>query len=306
MFTFYAAIWRASAGRQIVLILLSLAIAGLAAVPLGYQREIINALTDRSATRDDLIFLCAGMMAAIMLSLGLKWLMGFRSNELGEDIIRLIRKAILRAFISEGAKASRTGEATTIITAEAEELGKFSGSAFSEPVVQIGTLFSVIGFIASTQPRLGVIAFLMILPQIVVVLYTQSQVNRMITERVHVLRRASSQVASGASQRLQQKIEAEFDTIYETRRRLFHWKLSTKFFLSAVNGVGMVSVLLIGGTMVLRGTTDVGTVVAATIGLGRLQAPTAFLIAFYRQVSANRVKYELLFDAFPDARQNGG
>jgi hypothetical protein len=34
--------------------------------------------------------------------------------------------------------------------------------------------------------------------------------------------------------------------------------------------------------------------VAATTGLTRLQGPTAFLIAFYRAVSANRVKFELL------------
>jgi ABC-type bacteriocin/lantibiotic exporter with double-glycine peptidase domain len=54
--------------------------------------------------------------------------------------------------------------------------------------------------------------------------------------------------------------------------------------------------------MVLDGKTDVGTVVAATMGLGRIQGPTSFLIAFYRQVSANRVKFELLRGVFtPDA-----
>lgn len=305
MLQLYSAIWRASSGRQIILILLSLAIAGLAAAPLSYQKEIINALSDGTATREDIIFLCLSMMVVILLSLGLKWLMGFRSNVLGEDIIRLIRKAVLTAFNSDGAKSSRTGEATAMVTAEAEELGRFSGSAFSEPVVQVGTLVSVIGFIASTQPGLGVIAILIILPQIVVVLYTQVRVNRLISERVHVLRRASSQVASGESQRLQEKITEEFDAIYETRRRIFHWKLSTKFFLSAVNGAGMVAVLMLGGALVLRDLTDVGTVVAATMGLGRLQAPTAFLIAFYRQVSATRVKFELLRDAFPDAPQGG-
>ena len=56
------------------------------------------------------------------------------------------------------------------------------------------------------------------------------------------------------------------------------------------------------GWMVLEGRTDVGTVVAATIGLGRIQGPTAFLIAFYRQVSANRIKFELLREVLqPDA-----
>lgn len=300
MFELYRAIWKASAGRQIVLILLSIVIAGLAAAPLSFQKEIINAMTDGVSTRETIIRLCAGMMAVILLSLSLKWVMGYRANTLGEDMIRQLRNLIFRAH-SNGSDAhrNRSGEVTAMITAEAEELGKFSGSAFSEPVVQIGTLISVIGFIATTQPRLGIIAFGIILPQVVVVLYTQVRVNRLISRRVHILRQVSGQVAAEEADTLAGEIEAEFDAIYETRRRIFQWKLSTKFFLSCLNGAGTVFVLLLGGLLVLRGQTDVGTVVAATMGLGRLQAPTAFLIAFYRQVSATRVKYELLRDAFP-------
>ena len=48
------------------------------------------------------------------------------------------------------------------------------------------------------------------------------------------------------------------------------------------------------GDVVFVDVPDVGTVVAATIGLARLQGPTKQLVAFYRQVSATRVKYELL------------
>ena len=51
MFQLYSAIWRASAGRQIVLILLSIAIAALAAVPLEFQRDIVNHLGSREFFR---------------------------------------------------------------------------------------------------------------------------------------------------------------------------------------------------------------------------------------------------------------
>lgn len=303
MLDLYRAIWRASAGRQMILIALAFAVAVLAAAPLSYQKEIINELTDGSATPEKVVWLCVGMMAVILLSLGLKWLMGFRSNTLGEDMIRLIRKAILTGFTSDEGNSKNAGQVATMVSAEAEELGKFSGSAFSEPVVQIGTLISVIGFIASTQPKLGLIAVLIIVPQVVVVLYTQVRVNTLISKRVHVLRQASGQITGVDVTTLQGEVEQAFDTIFETRRKIFHWKLSTKFFLSAVNGAGSVGVLMLGGALVLRGQTDVGTVVAATLGLGRLQAPTAFLIAFYRQASATRVKYELLRSAFPKESQ---
>ena len=88
MIDLYAAIWRVSGRRQIILILLSLVIAALAAVPLSYQKEIINTLTDGDMALNALLGLGAGMMAFILLSLGLKWLMGHLSGILGEDIIR--------------------------------------------------------------------------------------------------------------------------------------------------------------------------------------------------------------------------
>ncbi|MCV6585228.1 MAG: ABC transporter transmembrane domain-containing protein [Marinibacterium sp.] len=298
MFELYAAIWRVSWRRQIVLIILSIAIAALAAVPLNFQQDIINALTQKDVSPEHLTEMAAGMFAVILLSLSLKWLLGYRSGVLGEDVIRILRR---RIFLSGGTAPDSSatiskGKLTTMVSAEAEELGKFTGSAFSEPVVQFGTLVSVVGFIAATQPRLGMIAAGIILPQVILVLATQIRVNRYVAARVRILRQASDDMVSAQVQALSDDIQAQFDDIYETRRKMFLWKLSTKFVLSALNGAGTVAVLLLGGYFVLEGRTDVGTVVAATIGLGRLQAPTAFLIAFYRQVSATRVKYELLRD----------
>ncbi|MEO1275907.1 MAG: hypothetical protein AAFV96_11105, partial [Pseudomonadota bacterium] len=45
---------------------------------------------------------------------------------------------------------------------------------------------------------------------------------------------------------------------------------------------------------VLAPLDDVGSVVAATIGLSRLQQPWRQLVAFYRSLSIVRVKFELM------------
>lgn len=300
MFQLYRAIWRASAGRQIILIVLSIAIAGLAAVPLEFQRDIINHLTADDVSTDKLIYLGTGMMSVVLLSLALKWLLGYRAGTLGEDVIRLIRQRLLvRASDIKGSGEDvRKGTMSTAISAEAEELGKFAGGAFSDPVVQIGTLISVIGYISSTQPGLGMIAFSMIVPQIIIVLISQRKVNVFVAERVRILRGATDKLTVEDIDAVSKEVDALFDDIYETRRRMFLWKLSAKFLLSVINGAGTVGVLMLGGYLVLNGKTDVGTVVAATSGLGRIQGPTAFLIAFYRQVSANRIKYELMLELF--------
>ncbi|MEW2916750.1 ABC transporter transmembrane domain-containing protein [Ruegeria sp. ANG10] len=300
MLKLYAAIWRASAGRQIILILLSIAIAGLAAVPLEFQRDIVNHLTSNDISTERLLYLGTGMMSVILLSLALKWLLGYRAGTLGEDLIRMIRQRLLvrSSDLSETGEKMRSGTMTTAISAEAEELGKFAGGAFSDPVVQIGTLISVIGYISSTQPGLGMIAFSMIVPQIVIVLVSQRKVNVFVAERVRILRSSTDRLTTEDIDAVARDIEAQFDDIYNTRRRMFLWKLSAKFLLSVINGAGTVGVLMLGGYLVLNGKTDVGTVVAATSGLGRIQGPTAFLIAFYRQVSANRIKYELMLELF--------
>lgn len=304
MFDLYATIWRATWRSQILLILLSVAIAALAAVPLSYQKEIINALAASGTTRTQVLTLCGGMMGVILLSLALKWLMGFRSGVLGEDVTRRLRGAIYANGVEDNGQDLGKGTVAAAVTAEAEELGKFTGGAISEPVVQIGTLISVVSFIAATQPRLGLIALGMILPQAVLVLATQPKVNDLVARRVRILRRSTDRITEEDVDRASQEVMDGFDAIFETRRTMFLWKLSTKFLLSAINGAGTVIVLALGGLLVLEGRTDVGTVVAATTGLGRLQGPTTFLIAFYRQVSATRVKYELLREVVrrPDQR----
>lgn len=296
MFPLYGTIWRISSQRQIVLIALSLGIATLAAVPLKFQQEIVNLLTEGSFQASQLFLLGSGMIGVILLSLALKWSVGYRSNLLGEDAIRFIRTILLRRAVNEEKLNGDilTGTLSTAISAEAEELGKFAGIAFSEPVIQIGTLISVVVFVASTQPGLGIVAFAMIVPQITLVLFSQRKVNALLTERVRVLRRATDEISAPQLQSVVNTVLQDFDEIYEIRRTMFKWKLSTKFLLSAITAIGTVVVFMLGGLLVLRGTTDVGTVVAATMGLSRLQGPNTFLISFYRQVSANRVKFELL------------
>lgn len=296
MIQLYSAIWRVSGRRQIVLILLSLAIAALAAAPLKFQQDIVNLLTSGSFEKSQLFLLGAGMMAVIFLSLALKWLMGFLSQLLGEDVIRRIRRRLVTGAVDEETALGpiRKGALSTAVSAEAEELGKFTGGAFSEPVMQVGTLVSVIAFVASAEPGLGGIALLMILPQVLIVVFTQRKINKLLVRRVQVLRRASDKITAIELRNVVNSVLEDFDQIYGVRKTMFQWKLSTKFLLSSINGAGTIFIFMLGGLLVLEGRTDVGTVVAATLGLSRLQGPTGFLISFYREVSANRVKFELL------------
>ncbi|MBO9433592.1 ABC transporter ATP-binding protein [Ruegeria sp. R13_0] len=300
MIEFYKSILRTTGHRQVVNILLSLAIAALAAFPLNYQKEIVNGLTEKNISPGGLLWLGAAMGALITLSLALKWVLGYLSSVLGEDMIRKLRKRICNLSRENPAGSEKVayGAKATMVSAEAEQVGKFSGSALSEPIVQAGTLVVIVGYIAANQPSLGLIAIGMIIPQVFIVLLVQTRVNSLVSDRVHTLRKATNWLVD--PDRSAAEITPKFDEIYDTRSRIFVWKLSSKFVLSAINGAGTVGVLVVGGWQVLEGNTDVGTVVAATVGLTRLQGPTRQLIAFYRQVSATAVKFELLREAGVD------
>ncbi|MBY8975662.1 ABC transporter ATP-binding protein [Rhodobacteraceae bacterium NNCM2] len=296
MIQLYKAIWQHTARQQIILLVLSLIVAGLAAVPLEYQKNIINGLSD-GLTHDQLLVLGLQMIGIILVSLGIKWALGYQSGIVGEWVIMRLRKAVYRDAIgtepANGAPAQK-GTISTLISSEAETIGKFVGNAVAEPVLQWGTMISVVGYIAASQPRLGLIVVAIVVPQAIIVLTTQAKINALVRDRVLLLRKSINEITASDLRELKQSVLDDFDTIYDARRRIFIWKLSTKFVLSALNGVGLVTVLIIGGSLVIDGKSDVGIVVAATIGLNRIQQPWRLLITFYRNLSAVQVQFDLM------------
>jgi ABC-type multidrug transport system fused ATPase/permease subunit len=296
MWKLYEAIWRRTARRQIVLIILSAMVAVLAAVPLDYQKKIINGL-NQGIDAAEVFRLGAEMIAFILLSLALKWMLNYQASLAGEWAIRLLRTRVCEEannLRKDSERKLEEGTLANMISSESETVGKFVGDAVTEPVLQFGTLISVVGYIAVTQPRLGLLLLLVVIPQIVILVLTQTRINALVAERVLVLRRSINTITQRDIAEVQQMVLEEFDRIYETRRKIFIWKLSTKFALSAISAFGLVAVLVIGGWLVLEGESDVGIVVAATVGLTRIEQPWRLLAAFYRNLNAIKVQFELM------------
>ena len=297
----YRAVWRVSGRDQITLILLSLLVASLAAVPLKFQQLAINSLVDHgSVTR--LAWLCGGFLAAVLLSAGVKFLLGLKLASVGERVVLLIRERLYENHVAHGREAAaettgNSGALVAMLAAEAEIVGTFAGSAISTPVVQIGTLLSVIGFIAVSQPWLGVLALAVVVPQAAIVLALQPRINRRVRERVQSLRDVSSGISSDGASVPQPEIRAGFRAIYATRRRIFALKLSSKLALTSISAAGKVGILFLGGWLVLDGRSDVGTVVASLTGLARIEGPWRDLVSFFRSASTVRVKYTMLLPA---------
>ena len=303
----YAYVWRSSAAQQIVLIILAIIAAVLATAPLELQRHIINTLAGHEKF-ERLGWLCGGYLIAALSIGGLKYIVNIKSAGLGESMIRSLREEVLRSSSSSAnrdatpdeLRKNQSGALVTTISSQAEADGKFVGDCISTPIVQAGTLLSVLSYMLYTEPRLGVVVLLIAVPQLVVVPMIQRRINVHVRERSHTLVRAGDLMVDPALRggtspsSLLNEIRKAFETIYLARVAVFKLKFGLKFLISALQSTAVFVLLFAGGIMVLNGKTEIGIVVAFISGLDRVLEPWRELIAFFRSTSAARVQFDLI------------
>jgi ABC-type bacteriocin/lantibiotic exporter with double-glycine peptidase domain len=305
----YRAIWRVTGRQQLWLIALSMTVAALAAAPLKFQQLVVNSLVGGGDIRR-VAWLCAGILGAILLSAGLKFVLNYRLSVLGERIVLLIRERLYAHCVGRPAPgavgALKRGTLVTMLAAEAESVGEFAGEAIAEPLMQIGTLISVVAFILASEPWLGVLVLGVVVPQAGIVVALQGRLNQRVRERVQALRDASDRISESDLAQVEPEVIADFRGVFETERRIFRLKLSSKFALGVISGAGAVGVLFLGGWLVLNGESDVGTVMASLAGLARIDGPWRELVGFFRNASTVRVKYAMLVRAIMDRESMEG
>ena len=303
----HAYVWRSSASRQIVLIILAIIAVVLATAPLELQRHIINTLAGHEKF-EGLGWLCGGYLIAALAISGLKYIVNIRSAGLGEFMIRCLREEVLHSSSSspnpdatpDYTTKHKLGALVTTISSQAETVGKFVGDCISTPIVQAGTLLSVLSYMLYTEPRLGVVVLLIAVPQLFVVPRIQRRINVHVRERSHTLVHAGDLMVEPAlgdalsAGSPGSEIGKAFETIYRARLAVFKLKFGLKFLISALQSTAVFVLLFAGGIMVLNGKTEIGIVVAFISGLDRVLEPWREMIAFLRSTSAARVQFDLI------------
>jgi ABC-type multidrug transport system fused ATPase/permease subunit len=303
----YAYVWRSSASQQIVLIILAIIAAVLATAPLELQRHIINTLAGHEKA-ERLALLCGGYLIAALSIGGLKYTVNIKSSGIGESMIRSLREAVLRS-VSASINPDATPDETrkdksealvTTISSQAEAVGKFVGDCISTPIVQAGTVLSVLSYMLYTEPRLGVVVLFIAVPQLLLVPMIQRRLNVYVRERSHTLMRAGDLMVDPALRRgssagsLGSEIRKAFETIYFARLHTFKLKFGLKFVISALQSLAVFVLLFAGGIMVLNRKTEIGIVVAFISGLDRVLEPWREMIAFVRSTASARVQFDLI------------
>jgi ABC-type bacteriocin/lantibiotic exporter with double-glycine peptidase domain len=139
-------------------------------------------------------------------------------------------------------------------------------------------------------------AFSVFLPQVVFVPVMQRAINVRIAGRIATLREVSASMVARDSAAMESGSaqDLRIDQVFAFNMGIFKIKFSMNFLMNLVSHCGTAAILAIGGWFVLRGQTEVGTVVAFVSGLAKIIDPWGDLVNWFRDLTATTVRYELL------------
>lgn len=307
----YRYIWTISGRDQIGLCLLTLLVFPLAMAPLELQRRIVSDAIDGADLRL-LLVLCAAYLGVIVVQGGLKYALNLYRGRVSERATLNLREAIYHCvyIAPEGGATQHEDEAVdqgtvvSMLTAEVGKLGGFVGESLSFPLLQGGTMLAVLGYMIWVEPLVAIVAVAIYSPQLVVAPWLQSRINRHAKAGAERVREVGDFIVQhDATTDSEDGMPGEFKRltaqIFDLRMHINWLKYFLKFFNNLLGHLGPLSVLLVGGWLVIRGQTEVGTIVAFISGFERISDPWRQLVTFYRSVSNARVMYKLVVDTFP-------
>ena len=293
----YGFVLQVSRRQQAWLALLTLALLPLSMVPLDLQRRIVN---DAVAHAELERLLSYGLLylGVLLLQGGLKFARDLYLHGIAEGVTQILRRKIVRG---ETGEAIEDGTRQSILAAESEKVGGFVAESIALPLLQAGTVLSITGYMLAMEPLVALVAIAFLVPSLVAVGFSQPVLNRLSRSKIQVVRALGQAVlATGRPEPAGSAgLDALVERIYGLRLRFASLKIATKSFNNLVNGLGLLSILLVGGWLAIEDRTEIGIIVAFMSGYERMTGPVRDLLNFYRRLSMMRVQYRLVADAFP-------
>lgn len=297
---------RFSGWHQMALAGMSVAVFLAETVPLELQRRIVNDAFKGGAWGAILILCLTYGGLAIAQGL-LKLAMNIYRARVGEKAVRSLRltvEQLAQDAPEGGAGADAAGIETSMTLAEADPIGSFVGVYLSEPMLQGGILVSVFGYMAYLQPAMALVALAVFTPQLVFVPIMQRAINRRVARRIATLREVSGgmilETAAHAPDPVHDGQRARIEEVFRLNMGVYKLKFSMNFLMNIMHHLGTAGVLAAGGWFVVKGETEVGTVVAFLSGLSRVNDPWGDLVNWFRDLTVTATKYRLIAAAVRD------
>lgn len=324
----YKYILRYSAKQQVILTLLSI----LSFPALYYYLELPKLIINQAIEGENIsfpvsylgiefdqlefLYLTTGLfLLLVLVNQAFKYVINVYQGVTGERMLRRLRYdlycCILRFPLPAFRKKSQ-GEIIPMITGEVEPLGGFIGEAFAVPIFQGGYLLVIITFLVIQNWMMAVAAIALYPLQAYFIPKLQKKVNLLGKERVRLVRVLSDQLgesvsgieeihAHDTSNYMRARFSNQLGKIYDVRYRIYLFKFIIKFLNNFIQQLGPFFFYAIGGTMVIFGTLEIGTLVAAIGAHKEMAAPWKELLAYYQRHEDARIKYEQVIEQFEPA-----
>ena len=309
----YGYIYQNAFRSQVIVVLLTLALLPLSTVPLELQRRMLD---DAIAKSDTELLINLGLLyvGALLLSAAFKLGMRTQRELISARIVHSLRSSVYYCLYTivpvckwkrEGSDRIDEGAVVSMLSSEVEKLGAFSGAAVSGPLLQIGTLVFVLGYMFWVEPVVAALALALYSPQFVIVPLFQVRLNRLARKKAMKVRELGAFIVDNAeSELIGRDIPASYTSItgqiLDLRKRFVLTKNVMKTLNNMLIALGPFGVIALGGWLAIRGEVEIGVIFAFVSGLQRLGGPIRELVASYSQITDARMRYGMLLDAFPD------
>ena len=311
----YRYIFNNSFKQQILVVILTLSLIPLAPVPLELQRRLMDDAIAQNDT-DLLLKLALYYLLALLIAAGLKAWMKIQRGLISARIVHSLRASVYHCIYTmvppsklkkqpDNDDQVDEGAVVSMLSSEVEKLGGFSGSSISGPLLQVGTLLSILGYMFWVEPLVASIALILYSPQFFIVPYFQARLNRLSRDKAIKVRELGAFIVDNAEDDLISKeAPPTFLTLTEQilniRTRFLLGKNLMKAIINLLIALGPFGVIAFGGWLVIQDRIELGVILAFVSGLERLGGPIRQLIAEYSQITEAQMRYRMLLDAFPE------
>jgi len=269
-----------------------------------------------SIDQTEFLYVTVGLfLLLVVINQAFKYVINVYQGITGERMLRRLRyelySQILRFPLPSFRKKS-SGEIIPMITAEVEPLGGFIGEAFALPAFQGGYLIVIMGFLLAQNVYMAAAAISLYPLQAYFIPKLQKKVNLLGKERVKLVRVLSDKIGEtvasaqevhihDSSNYLRAGFSQQLGRIFNVRYRIYLLKFVIKFLNNFIQQMGPFFFYAIGGTMVINGTLELGTLVAAISAHKEMAAPWKQLLSYYQRREDARIKYEQVIEQFEPA-----
>ena len=263
--------------------------------------------------RTSMLFALSGVFLVLVIINGLfKFYINTFKGRLGERMLRRIRfeliDRILR-FPPNVFKRMKGAEVASMVKDEVEPLGGFIGDAFVQPALLGGQAATALIFIVVQNFWLGAIAVGIVAVQGVVIPRMRRRLIRLGRERQITARELSGRVgeivdgistihAHDTSNYERADVATRLGRIFQIRYDLYQWKFLVKFLNNFLAQVTPFLFYSIGGYQALKGSLDIGQLVAVIAAYKDLPGPLKDLIDWDQARQDVQVKYQQVVEQF--------